>query len=78
MYQIVPFLLALFACMYELQLVGIPSPTVISFGTNSYTLYLFDLIHIMKLVSAFSYMYQFPVVWTSKFYTFQGHSGSSI
>ena len=33
--------------------------------------YLFDLIHILKLFSAFSYMCQFPIGWTSKFHTFQ-------
>ena len=35
--------------------VGIPSPTIISFGTHSNTLYLFDLIPILKPFSAFSH-----------------------
>ena len=79
MYQIVPLLLALFACMSSDQYfsllfwgsphwwhcrnipvtssgVGIPSPTVIGFGTNSNTP-LIDLTHILKLCFAFSYMY---------------------
>ena len=34
--------------------VGIPSPTIISFGTNSNTLCLFDLVLILKLFSTFS------------------------
>ena len=58
--------------------VGIPSPTVHTLVPTAIPLYLFDLIHILKLFSAFSYIYQFPIGWTSKFHTFQDHSGNSI
>ena len=57
--------------------VGIPSPTVISYGTDNNTS-LFDLIPILKLFFFCHTCISFPIGWTSKFHTFQDHSGNNI
>ena len=58
---------------------GIPSPTVISFGTNSNTLFfIWFNPYSETFFCFFSYMYWFPIGWTSKFHIFQDHSGNTI
>ena len=59
--------------------VGIPSPTIIGFGTDSNTLlFIWFSPYSETFFLLFSYMYQFPIGWTSKSHIFQYHGGNDF